>query len=60
MAWDEIYCWPPTRAGENVSRPCSEVMKDDPEIPHPEDIIGIYRLALLLYRFDRIIVAARA
>ena len=41
VAWDEIYCWQPTRAGENVSRPCSEVMKDDPEIPHPEDILGI-------------------
>ena len=39
-AWDEIYCWPPTRAGENVSRSCSEVMKDDPEIPNPEDIGG--------------------
>ena len=40
MAWDEIYCWPPTAAGKNISRPCSEVMKDDPEITHPEDIIG--------------------
>ena len=40
-AWDEIYCWPPTGAGENVSRSCSEVMKDDPEIPNAEDILGI-------------------
>ena len=30
--WDEIYCWPPTLAGETVRRPCSEVMKDDTDI----------------------------
>ena len=39
-AWDEIYCWPPTRAGKNVSRSCSEVMKDDPEVLHPESVLG--------------------
>ena len=39
-AWDEIYCWPPTRIVENVSRPCSEVMKDDPEVLRAENIWG--------------------
>ena len=39
-AWDEIYCWPPTRSGENVSRSCSEVMKHDPEVLRPESILG--------------------
>ncbi|CAG7720425.1 unnamed protein product [Allacma fusca] len=38
-AWDEIYCWPATLAGETVRAPCSEVMKDDEEID-AEKLIG--------------------
>ena len=59
MAWDEIYCWPPTIAGQNVSRPCSEVMRDDPEIPNAETILGI-EILILRNNSSMIIVASSA